>query len=225
MSASPAPSHANPELEIRQFLEENAGRLLLSLHFFVLRAKIGTGEAAWDIANELLNELVVEALNNIGRFDPDKSCYAWLLGIAANLIKRRQASQQRHSYREPLAHDLLTPGDTVTTEELFDWLGRLKRDDGPETRLVEQEAATEILNSLAANDREIIRLAVLVGLSGEDLAKRLGISPAAARVRLHRALQRLRANWTSPQPKTDQPGTEIDQAASYRKETQQKEFL
>jgi DNA-directed RNA polymerase specialized sigma24 family protein len=40
-----------------------------------------------------------------------------------------------------------------------------------------------------------LRLAVLHDLTGEALAQELGIKPGAARVRLHRALNRLREAW------------------------------
>lgn len=57
------------------------------------------------------------------------------------------------------------------------------------------ESLEEALVQLPGADREVVVLARVVGLSGNELAAALECSPGAARVRLHRALVRLRANY------------------------------
>lgn len=197
-TSQPGPEPDRVELEIGLYLEENAPWLLGRLHYYVQQARLGQGETACEIAQELLSELTLEVLENAGRFDPQRPLQPWVLGIAVNLVKRRQASQQRQSYREPLASDLQTGSaseSSMTDERLFDWLEGLAIDEGPEKRWIINEAASHILQLLAETDREIIRLAVVVGLNGDDLAQHLSITPMAARVRLHRALQRLKKAW------------------------------
>jgi RNA polymerase sigma factor (sigma-70 family) len=49
-----------------------------------------------------------------------------------------------------------------------------------------------MIDGLRPDDRNVLELAFLRDLDGEALAKELGIRPGAARVRLHRALLRLR---------------------------------
>jgi len=51
---------------------------------------------------------------------------------------------------------------------------------------------TEALDSLSANDRELLRLWAWEQLSPREIADVLGISPNAASIRLHRATGRLR---------------------------------
>jgi len=48
---------------------------------------------------------------------------------------------------------------------------------------------------LSPDDQRVIRLAVLAEVDGEALAAALGITAGAARVRLHRAIKRLRARY------------------------------
>jgi RNA polymerase sigma-70 factor (ECF subfamily) len=181
------------ELRLRQFLEQEAEALLGTLRFYVSRAELATTPPSVDTAaRELLNDVTFEALAHADRFRPDGQPRAWLLGIAANLIKRRQADLAKRQRREPLARDLNIAGsDALSDDELFDRLAALSRDNLSE-RLEEEEQVTAMLAHLSPADREVIRLAVLLELDGRALAKALDINPGAARVRLHRALRRLR---------------------------------
>ncbi len=195
-SPQPTENHAR----LKQYIEREAGSLAATLRFYVLRANV-----AWDqpldlAALELLNDVTVEALTCAGRFDPDRGPRAWLLGIAANLIRRRQVQYANRERREPLVGDLrpTDPGDT-SEEELFDQLAQMGG-AGPSQALEAEERLAELLAVLPEADRQIVRLAVLHNMSGEALAHELEITPGAARVRLHRALGRLRDSHAG-QPK------------------------
>ena len=54
------------------------------------------------------------------------------------------------------------------------------------------EHIAHLLSQLSESEADLLRLAILHDLNGEELAKALGVSPGAARMRLHRALNRLR---------------------------------
>jgi len=56
------------------------------------------------------------------------------------------------------------------------------------------------LKRLPTRDVELVTLVIVEDVSLADAATVLGISPGAAKVRLHRARQRLRAQLTSPTP-------------------------
>jgi RNA polymerase sigma-70 factor (ECF subfamily) len=59
-----------------------------------------------------------------------------------------------------------------------------------------REAASALeaaLAGLAEDDREIVAFVYLGGMQVKDAAAAVGITPDAARARLHRALERLRA--------------------------------
>lgn len=57
---------------------------------------------------------------------------------------------------------------------------------------------TTLLNTLTPRQREIMRLRIVVGLSAQETAERLGMAPAAVRLAQHRALTHLRASLTQP---------------------------
>jgi len=58
------------------------------------------------------------------------------------------------------------------------------------------QAAEELLGLVSEPDRQVLRLAIVEGLSGRELAAQLGITEGAARVRLHRAKQQLRRTYS-----------------------------
>lgn len=197
-----APRLAN-QTRLRAYIEAEAGALRGTLRLYVRRAGLAQGDAVAAAADDLLNEVVVEALTHAQRFRPDGQPKAWLLGIAANLVRRRQADRARRERREPLVADLGSPGaegaaaadaGAVSEAELFDRLARsTARQAEPEAALEADEAAAALLALVSPADRQVLRLAILHELNGEMLAGALRVSPGAARVRLHRALNRLRA--------------------------------
>ncbi len=183
--------------QLSRFIQERADELLPTLRFYVARAGLAQGAQAMQLALELLNELTVAAMESAGRFQAERGARAWLLGIAANLIRRKQAALARLERREPLAGDLANGADGAPDEDAF--FDRLAGQDSsdPERKLLEDEALQRRLERLAPDDRQVLRLAVIAGFNGQDLAAALGISPGAARVRLHRALIRLRLAWSA----------------------------
>lgn len=189
-----AVSYMSNQTRLRQFIEEEAESLLSTLRYYVQRARLAKGESVKEVALELLNEVVVEALEHADRFNPSRQPRAWLLGIAANLIKQKQAGIAKRTQREVFVRDLLdTNQDTLSDGELFDRIASLTI--GPPQDLESNEQAAKILALVSEGDGKVLRLAVLQELNGEELAKELGITPGAARVRLHRALNRLRDAW------------------------------
>jgi len=59
------------------------------------------------------------------------------------------------------------------------------------------DGADELLDTLPAHQREAVRLRVLEDLEYSDVARALGTTPAAARVRVHRGLNALKQHLTS----------------------------
>ena len=176
------------QTRLRQFIEDETDALTRTLGFYLSRAGLTIS------ASELLSEVVVEALKHEDRFNPARQPRAWLLGLAANLIRRKQAELARLNRREPLARDLY-PGGKESGEpgddDLFDWLTQFTPSEARET-LDTNETVNVLLAGVSSDDAHILRLGILHSLDGEALARELGISPGAARVRLHRALHRLR---------------------------------
>ncbi len=192
---SQAESLVDNRVVLRRFIEGETTTLLATLRYYLLRAGLVEGQGAALAAVELLNEVVVEALDHADRFRPSGQPMAWLLGIAVNLIKRQQRERAMRNCREPLARDLGAAGlEALSEDELFDRLATLAIADPRQQLETDQQVAT-ILAQVSEADQRLLRLAILHGLSGRELARALGVSPGAARVRLHRALNRLRAAW------------------------------
>jgi RNA polymerase sigma factor (sigma-70 family) len=192
---SQAESLVDNRAVLRRYIEAETSTLLATLRYYLLRAGLADGQGAALAAVELLNEVVVQALDHADRFRPTGQPMAWLLGIGANLIKRQQRERAIRNCREPLGRDLC-PADqeTLSEDELFDRLATLTGAD-PRQQLETDEQVAAILAHVSEADQRLLRLAIVYGLSGQELARALGVSPGAARVRLHRALNRLRATW------------------------------
>ena len=58
------------------------------------------------------------------------------------------------------------------------------------------DGADELLDTLPADQREAVRLRVLEDLEYSDIARALGTTPGAARVRVHRGLNALKRHLT-----------------------------
>jgi RNA polymerase sigma factor (sigma-70 family) len=178
---------------LRQFTSEHYTVLVNTLRLYLLKAGFTEAE---DAAYELLNEVVVEALRHAERFDCQRQPMAWLLGIAANLIRRRQTDLARRNRREPLIRDLWRDGDqALSDDELFDRL----LNDGNISPPSGHDMLSELLELLSPADQEVIKLAIEYDMSGAAVAEALHTTPGAARVRLHRALQHLRTHWQQMQ--------------------------
>lgn len=175
-------------------LEDDTSHLLRALRLYLARAGLADGPNAESAALELLDDVAVVALQHAHHFDASREPIPWLLGIALNLIKRMQTERGRRLRREVLVSDLRPrEGDEPGEEELFDLLASADTGEAPD------DGIDALLALVAEPDRQILRLAFASECSGDEIAQALGIAPGAARVRLHRALVRLRAAYASTQ--------------------------
>jgi RNA polymerase sigma-70 factor, ECF subfamily len=109
---------------------------------------------------------------------PKGRALPWLLGIARNVLARERADRQRHG---------------LILQELRRHAPELD-DDDPTDRLEAEERMRRVRGALAmlgGREREVIELCVWAGLSSQEAAVALGISPVAVRLRLSRARRRL----------------------------------
>ena len=91
------------------FLTDNTVPLLSSIRSYVLRMGLAKGEALPAAALDVLQEVVVEALDHCDRFDPTRQPMAWLLGIAMNVIKRKKVEAAKYFQRELSIGQFATP--------------------------------------------------------------------------------------------------------------------
>jgi RNA polymerase sigma factor (sigma-70 family) len=103
----------------------------------------------------------------------------WLLGLALNVLRSQTRAERR--YREALAR---LPADDAPEPESEAAIARLDAE-------TEMRAVLEAVAQLGRREREVLELCVWEGLSTEEAALALGISPGAVRNRLSRARRRL----------------------------------
>jgi RNA polymerase sigma factor (sigma-70 family) len=131
-------------------------------------------------AADLTAETFARAWLRRGRFrdERESSALPWLLGIAANVL------------RESVRRDRLETRARTQLGLPLDLAG----DDGfsqVEARLSPREEVARALERLPTEQRRAVELRVLDELSYGEVARRLSIRPAAARLRVSRALRRL----------------------------------
>jgi RNA polymerase sigma-70 factor, ECF subfamily len=117
----------------------------------------------------------------------------WLRQLAVESIKdthRRHIGSQRRSIdRETQGVDLPDESAVYLGERL------MARDTSPSNRMMRQERRDQVktaLTEMSPRDREILVMRYLEHLDGGEIAETLGITEGAVKVRLLRALQRMR---------------------------------
>ena len=132
-------------------------------------ARLGTREAAEDATSEVFTK----ALAAIGRYE-DILFAAWLFRIAHNVV----IDAQRRRVAAPL-------------DAIDDRPDPARGPDETALALAEGAAVREALATLPAEERAVVELPY-AGWSGDEIAARLGRSPAAVKQLRYRAMQRLR---------------------------------
>ncbi len=137
-------------------------------------------------ARDVLQETYLRAFRKLGKFRGDSAFGTWLHRITVNCSATLVAKRRRTSHVE-LDDDL----EVLET--------RSERD--PETAAGtadDRERLVEALAELPDQMRIVVVLRDVYDLAHEDIARELGISQTAAKVRLHRARRRLREQLFAP---------------------------
>lgn len=142
------------------------------------RGRLGRTAGGYELADDVAQETCLGIVSALPRFR-DMGCpfLAFVYGIAAHKV----ADAQRREMRTP-----------SPVEELPD-----RADDapGPEesvVRLLQARRARALLDMLPEQQREILLLRVVSGMSAEATGQVLNLSAGNVRVQQHRALKRLR---------------------------------
>jgi RNA polymerase sigma-70 factor (ECF subfamily) len=126
-----------------------------------------------DAAEDATQEVLLRMWQHLDALAEAWKFRSWLYCLTLNVVRARS--------REPnwsaLDHDPLSQESSPTTEAI----------DSARTELA------EMFLQLPEAEREILNLRYGLGLSGEEIAEKVGIAQGAARVRLHRALRHLRS--------------------------------
>lgn len=135
------------------------------------------------VAEDLVQETFARAMTHVGKFDGRSSFLGWVRGIALNVARmhwRRTSTADR-------AHDHLENLERQAQQHSgnFD-LDRAQLQDH------RMRVLYDVLATLPGRLREAFVLRELEGLSGEEAAAQLGISPGNVAVRASRARARIR---------------------------------
>jgi RNA polymerase sigma-70 factor (ECF subfamily) len=176
---------------LQRFLQAQSTNLQKIICGYVARMGLAKGSDIEDVAAEVLQETALEAMSHAERFQPDEmQPRAWLLGIATNVLKRYRAKYARR-YR----FEVLT-GTMAQEPDLLDQLlASPENAPGPEQAFIAHEGLHELLALVSADDARLLQMALVQGWNANELAAMMGITPGTARVRIHRALTRLREAW------------------------------
>jgi RNA polymerase sigma factor (sigma-70 family) len=147
----------------------------------------------WARADDVVSEVFRVAFEGRSGFDAAvSSALPWLYGIAANLVRREHRGQARH-----LAALQRAGGRRdLPSDPLLDVAGRLDA-------AVDIAGLAGALLSLSDDEREMLLLIALEGLTPSEAAAVLGIPPATARTRLHRARLHIRRLCPTNEPDTE----------------------
>ena len=145
-----------------------------------------------DVA-DFVATVFLEVLGSADGFDPRRGrAVAWLHGVGTNVAAAmyQQRSRAVQAEQRISGRALLDPDDYARVEERIDAVARLRQ-----TCLA--------MRNLPEQDRRLLELVAVDGLTTREAAHVLTLTPVAARVRLSRARSRLRVALT----RQDGPGT------------------
>lgn len=183
---------------LTHFVENEAEPFMAILRAYVRKANLvsDNDDELQNVALEVLNEVYIEALKTVTRFDATRSLKAWLLGIAQNLVRRkREELIKRHQHEitiSELEYERKQHDPDEDPLEQIAALIKIKSEVRPEYQVEDMEQVEYLLSLVSEPYRKVLHLAYLEDKDGEALAEALGCSYDAALVRLHRARKQLR---------------------------------
>lgn len=142
------------------------------------RARLGTLPASEHAVEDAVQEVCLNVLHVLPGYRAENGAFEALI---YTLASRRVADQQRIVYRAPVP-----VGDIPDEVEI---------DPTPEeVALASEDAqrARDLLSHLPEAHRELLILRIAVGMSADEVADAMQMTPGAVRVAQHRALSKLR---------------------------------
>ncbi len=164
-------------------------RYLPGLRAFI-RLRSGPLVRAREESEDLAQSVCREILQNAARFQhgDEVGFKHWLFTTALRRI------QNRHDYWKAQKRDAARDVPLHGQDSSRDLLGCYRNFTTPSQNAMAEEEAKRIeeaFDRLAEEDREVITLSRIVGLSHREIGERTARTEGAARVHLHRALVRL----------------------------------
>ncbi|ORM25899.1 sigma-70 family RNA polymerase sigma factor [Williamsia sp. 1135] len=147
------------------------------------RARVGGGERHSLSADDVAQEVCMAVMTALPRYqDQGRPFMAFVYGIAAHKVADAHRAAGRNK-----------------SEPVEDMPERMDTGDGPEQRALDSDAGRrmdELLAKLPEKQREVLVLRLVVGLSAEETAAAVGSTAGAVRVAQHRALGKLKNEFS-----------------------------
>ncbi|RDI68780.1 RNA polymerase sigma factor ShbA [Nocardia pseudobrasiliensis] len=144
------------------------------------RARVGSGDTGRLSADDVAQEVCLAVVDALPRYRREgKPFMAFVYRITAHKLCDAFRALRRNR-----------TCPTASVPDVID------TDRGPEAHVLDRDAADRmhaLIATLSHTQRRIVFLRVVAGLSAEEVATRLGLTPGAVRTAQHRALERLRA--------------------------------
>lgn len=181
-------------LAAHHFLQENATVFREIANVYVVRMGLAYGIESVMLADEVFQDAVIEVLAHPEGFAAARQPRAWFMGVMANIVKRRRVGIARRQRFEVVISDLRHLPDFESENDLLDYLFH-RQTPGPEQAVEANMQLEEMLALVSKQDAKLLHLALIDELQAEKLGELLNVTPGTARVRVHRALSRLRLAW------------------------------
>lgn len=174
--------------------DRDAAEALLQLHellvFRTCRRLLPAGE---DV-EAAVQETLLRALKNLGRFTGEGSFGAWVVAIAVNLCRDRLRRKRLVPFLslEARDEDGRNPLAAVPSAE-----------PNPERVAMARQAVSRLhgeVSRLPRRQQEVFALRFFVGLDLEGIATALGVDVGTVKTHLHRAVQRVRVAVEEARP-------------------------
>ncbi|HEY5377564.1 MAG TPA: RNA polymerase sigma factor [Polyangiaceae bacterium] len=167
---------ARARLGDREALEAVLASVAPAIHRFGLRMCKNVHDA-----EDVLQDTLLNVVNHLGEFEGRSSLSSWVFSLTRSACTRKRRGLKNRVQA------------SVSDEQVADHPDRAP---SPEARVSGQELAaalSDALDALSDEQREVVALRDIEGLSAPEAASVLGVSVDALKSRLHRARQALRA--------------------------------
>jgi RNA polymerase sigma-70 factor, ECF subfamily len=207
-AARPAGSVADVDAEAKLVAalragDEQAFASLLDRYYDAMLRVARTFVATREAAEDVVQETFLAVVQGIDRFEERSSLRTWMFRILVNRGRSRGERESRTRPFSSLANELDTDDPAVDPDRFLSggrwtgfWSAPPSAADLPEARVLAREAHDELLRTIEAlppNQRAVITLRDVHGLTAAEVCELLDLSEANQRVLLHRARSKTRA--------------------------------
>lgn len=135
-------------------------------------------------AEDIAQEAFLRAFQELSRYDRGRRFYTWLYTICLNIIRNhiKKTSRRQADFRK----------GNISSGLLETDMGQLESPGADELHKEREEQLAGCLDKLSPGLRELLVLRFYQGLSFEEIAGITGLSQGAVKMRVYRALEKLR---------------------------------